>query len=96
MDGKNHLLANPHKGLFRLDDIITPNPEMLTLKDTVQRVAANTFPCSFGERPVFYHKDGKNHLPSHKGLFHSHIIPGPEMLTLKDTVQQGRPTPLLC
>ena len=34
----------PHKGLFRLDDIITQNPEMLTLKDTVQRVAANTSP----------------------------------------------------
>ena len=44
MDGKNHWLANPHKGLFRLDDIITQNPEMLTLKDTVQRVAANTSP----------------------------------------------------
>ena len=42
--GKNHWLANPHKGLFRLDDIITQNPEMLTLKDTVQRVAANTSP----------------------------------------------------
>ena len=44
LDGKNHWLANPHKGLFRLDDIITQNPEMLTLKDTVQRVAANTSP----------------------------------------------------
>ena len=38
LDGKNHWLANPHKGLFRLDDIITQNPEMLTLKDTVQPV----------------------------------------------------------
>ena len=26
LDGKNHWLANPHKGLFRLDDIITQNP----------------------------------------------------------------------
>ncbi|MFQ9916094.1 MAG: sigma-54 interaction domain-containing protein [Flavonifractor plautii] len=40
----NHRLANPHKGLFRRIDIITQNPEMLTLKDTVQRVAANTSP----------------------------------------------------
>ena len=40
LDGKNHWLTNPHKGLFRLEDIITRNPEMLSLKDTVQRVAA--------------------------------------------------------
>ena len=44
LDGKNHWLTNPHTGLFRLEDIITRNPEMLALKDTVQRVAANPSP----------------------------------------------------
>ena len=44
LDGKNHWLTNPHKGLFRLEDIITRNPEMLSLKDTVERVAANPSP----------------------------------------------------
>lgn len=44
LDGKNHWLTNPHKGLFRLEDIITQNPEMLALKDTVQRVATNPSP----------------------------------------------------
>ena len=44
LDGKNHWLTNPHKGLFRLEDIVTRNPEMLSLKDTVERVAANSSP----------------------------------------------------
>ena len=44
LDGKNHWLTNPHTGLFRLEDIITRNSEMLALKDTVQRVAANPSP----------------------------------------------------
>ena len=44
LDGKNHWLTNSHTGLFRLEDIITRNPEMLSLKDTVQRVAANPSP----------------------------------------------------
>ncbi|HJB98591.1 MAG TPA: sigma 54-interacting transcriptional regulator, partial [Candidatus Acutalibacter pullicola] len=44
LDGKNHWLTNSHTGLFRLEDIITRNSEMLALKDTVQRVAANPSP----------------------------------------------------
>ena len=44
LDGKNHWLTNPHKGLFVLDDIVTRNPEMLALKETALRVAANPSP----------------------------------------------------
>lgn len=52
LDGKNHWLTNPHTGLFRLEDIITRNPEMLALKDTVQRVAANPSPVLIWGRPA--------------------------------------------
>ena len=44
LDSKNHWLTNPHKGLFVLDDIVTRDPEMLALKETALRVAANPSP----------------------------------------------------
>ncbi len=44
LDGKNHWLIKPHKGLYILDDIVTQNPEMLMLKETALRVAANPSP----------------------------------------------------
>ncbi len=83
LDGKNHWLANPHKGLFRLDDIITQNPEMLTLKDTVQRVAANTSPVLIWERPA----RGRNSLPSHSIA----TAPGPGGRLWRKTARPSQP-----
>lgn len=42
--GKHIWLIKPHKGLYILDDIVTQNPEMLMLKETALRVAANPSP----------------------------------------------------
>lgn len=44
LDGKNHWLTKPHKGLYVLDDIVTQDERMLVLKETARKVAANGSP----------------------------------------------------
>ena len=84
LDGKNDWLANPHKGLFRLDDIITQNPEMLD----VSRIPFSGWrptplPCSFGERPA----RGRNSLPSHSIA----TAPGPGGRLWRKTARPSQP-----
>lgn len=44
LDGKNHWMSKPHKGLYVLDDIITQDADMQALKETALRVAPNDSP----------------------------------------------------
>lgn len=73
LDSKNHWLTNPHKGLFMLDDIVTQDPEMLVLKETVLRVAANPSPVlvwgETGTGKELFAQSLHSHSPRARGPF---------------------------
>lgn len=73
LDSKNHWLTNPHKGLFVLDDIVTRNPEMLALKETALRVAANPSPVlvwgETGTGKELFAQSLHSHSPKARGPF---------------------------
>lgn len=73
LDSKNHWLTNPHKGLFVLDDIVTRNPEMLALKETALRVAANPSPVlvwgETGTGKELFAQSLHSHSPRARGPF---------------------------
>lgn len=73
LDSKNHWLTNPHKGLFVLDDIVTRDPEMLALKETALRVAANPSPVlvwgETGTGKELFAQSLHSHSPRARGPF---------------------------
>lgn len=73
LDSKNHWLTNPHKGLFVLDDIVTRDPEMLALKETALRVAANPSPVLIwgetGTGKELFAQSLHSHSPRARGPF---------------------------